>query len=621
MEEQDLLRLAGSGRVKFHESGELVFEEGKQRTDFFYVIQKGTVNLYRNFGPRQELIDVRVEGNLLGILWSQEKQTYISTAKTDSETILYRLPFKLLAEIAERVAEVRKFLKAYYSMQPGSADHLGDDPVASPSAWIGLVEPCKERASRNLLTCSPKDRIRDVAKRLAPGNQESFIVIDDCRCPVGIITESDLSGKVATGDVPVDAPIEQLMSSPVKTIPPGLSAGELTLTMLKYRLHHLCVTADGTDKTPVLGVITERNLGQLHGRLPTMLTIEIQVARDANQLAAARDRAEQLLFEYIETEVSVNWIAQFIAEIDNGIVERALELAQQELLSQGREGPGIPYCWLAFHSEGRCERLLRSSQRTGIVFADPVTGNGEAAAFYFADLAMHVRNTLHTCGFNLDPHARRADNPRWCRPLSEWKAYYTNWIQDPIGYEILKQTPFFDLRPVAGEKQLADDLTNHIHEQLSAHEDFVPLLANDAMANLPPVTIFRDSVVDKSGVLWTCIDTKIHALYPLVDLIRVLALDMGLADKSSTLERLSALRELLPDNSALLDEAREAFQFALSLQTRFGLSRNDEGQFVRPNELSLIERERIKNVFRTVALMLDFVANRFGLTRAAEEAS
>jgi len=341
------------------------------------------------------------------------------------------------------------------------------------------------------------------------------------------------------------------------------------------------------------------------------------VAKPANQLAHARDLAEELLFDYINTEVAVSWIAQFITEIDDGLVERAIFLARQKLQAEGRPGPGVPFCWLAFHAEGRSERLLRSSQLSGIVFADPETGNGEAAAFYFNALASKVSQILHICGFPLDPNDRRADNPRWCRPLKEWKDHYSNWIRDPIGHHILKQTPFFDLRVIAGDHTLCHALETHIAGELQSHPNFVPLLANDAMENLPPVTIFRDSVVDKSGILWSCIDTKAHALYPLVDLARVLALEHGLAGVSSTVERLQALKHYLPEQAGLFDEATEAFHFGLALQSRFGLLHRNEGQFVRPNELSLIERERIKNVFRTVALMLDYVARRFGLNRAA----
>lgn len=619
IKEEELLRLAGTGRVKFHEDGELIYEQGEKRSSYFYVIQQGTVNIYRNTQDDEELIDVRVEGNLLGMLWGGENEPYQTSARTASETILYALPRAIFETIANGEPQVKAFLNAYYSSFPTAAD-ASEGIAEAPSDWLKHSEPIRERANRSLLTARPEEKVREIARRIAPGNQEAVVITDDQRRPLGIITESDLSGKVASGDVPIDAPASALMSSPVECIPPGLNVGELILRMLNRRMHHLCITANGTPETPVLGLVAERDLALLHGRLPTMLTNEILVAKTPTSLAAARDRADELLLHYLETEAPISWIADFISEIDNSLTERALALAKQKLASQGRNGPGVPFCWMAFHSEGRQERLLRSPQRNGIVFADPETGNGEAAAYYFVELAREVADILETCGFPRESRDMRADNPRWCRPLSEWKEHYSDWIANPIENNILKQTPFFDMRPVGGEVSLTADLYAHIATELKAQPHFVPLLANDAMANLPPVTIFRDSVMDKSGILWTSIDTKLHILYPLVDMTRVLALEHGLADKASTVARLRRLGELLPDQATLLSESIDAINFGLNLQTSFGLRRGDDGQFIRPADLDLIDRERIKTAFRTVAQLLEYTSQHFGLRSSVQTA-
>lgn len=621
IDEENLIRLAGSGKVKFHEGGEIIFQEGKKRDPHFYVIQKGTVNLCRQGSHGEELIDIRAEGNLLGIHWEQSAETYLATAKTTSDTILYVLPIALFGELATKFPKVNAFLRSYYSSSTPAGENNNKGIGEAPSDWLNHRDAARERASRSLLTCSPDDTISHVARLMAPGNQEALIVVNPRRLPLGIITESDLCGKVATGEIPVTDSASNLMTSPVITIPPGLTVGELLLHMLRHRVHHLCVTADGTASSPVIGVVAERDLSLLHGRLPTMLTNEIRVARSPETLAAARSRADELVLHYLETQAPVSWIAAYVSEIDGALTERALWLARQKLAKQGRPGPGMPFCWLAFHSEGRRERLLRSAQRTGLVFADPEEGTGEAAASYYRELAREVRETLLFCGFPLEPRDLRADNPRWCRPLSEWKKHYSTWIAKPIENDILRQTPFFDLRPIAGDFSLAERLTDHIHDELAAHPAFIPLLANDAIANLPPVTIFRDSVMDKSGMLWTCIDTKLHILYPLVDIARVLALEYQLADVPSTINRFQCIAELLPEHASLLGDAIQAINFGFHLQTTFGLRHGNDGQFVRPSDLNLIEREEIKTVFRTVARMLEFSANHFGLKAASSSSA
>jgi CBS domain-containing protein len=49
------------------------------------------------------------------------------------------------------------------------------------------------------------------------------------------------------------------MSTPVVTVPENVSLAEAQLLMLKNNVAHLCVTADGTNKS-IKGVISEHDL-------------------------------------------------------------------------------------------------------------------------------------------------------------------------------------------------------------------------------------------------------------------------------------------------------------------------------------------------------------------------
>src|SRR6476660_7327822 len=67
LSEQDRLDLAGSGRVKFHESEEYVFRQGEPKKQFVWMIQQGRVELLEESGPVERLRDVLGEGDLLGL--------------------------------------------------------------------------------------------------------------------------------------------------------------------------------------------------------------------------------------------------------------------------------------------------------------------------------------------------------------------------------------------------------------------------------------------------------------------------------------------------------------------------------------------------------------------------
>lgn len=617
LEPEQLLRLAGSGRVKFHEGGEIVFQAGDPRSAYFYVVQQGTINLYRQEANTEELIDVRVEGDMLGIQWGDNDPPYTATARTMGDTILYALPLQTFYELSEDNAPLRQYLEDYFCESPR---HRGPQQDGSRSelderhaSWLTKVKPVNERAANRLLTFSPHERICEVARRLSPGLQEAIVAVDAHLRPLGIITEADMSGRVATGEVSIDAPAADIMRAPVFTVRAGMSAGELILQMLHHHLHHLVVTEDGTADSSVVGIISEKSIQTLHGTIPTFLAKEIPLAENSGQLAVLRNRADELLLFFLEGEAPIAWLSDFIVEVDNAITQRAVVLARRNLDSRGIAEPeGLRWCWLAMHSEGRRERLLRSSQRSALVYADPAdTAQADAFDNYLTVFANEVSSILAPSGFAIDPRGRCATDPRWRLPLSQWKERYTEWVSRPVRNKIVRLTSQFDFRPVAGDASLADALRTHLRGCIDANPDFIPLLAANAVANLPPVTIFRDSVMDQSGTLQTAIDTKLHLLLPLVDIARVFALSYGLEANTFTPLRFQHTGHCLPEKKELFAEAVEAFNFAIGLQTLLGLRRGDLGQHIKPDELPRSQIQRCKTVFRTIARLLEFTAEHF----------
>lgn len=620
MGEDDLMKLAGAGRVKFHEGGEIVYEEGDDRGRYAFVIQKGTVNLFRQTQRGEDLIDVRVEGDLLGFLYDSPDTPYRCTVKTAGDTIIYAIPHALLREMGDKYTEVGDYFREYFgqgfkphrSTSPGPDNARGIDE--RPAHWLKKSGPVNERASNRLLTYHLDEPIHVVAKRLAPGLQEAIVAVDANMRPQGIITESDLSARVATGQVSVNAPASEITSRNLITVRPGMSAGQLILEMLHHRLHHLIQTEDGTINSPVIGIISDRSIQMLHGSIPTFLAKEIFVAETPEALAILRDRADELLLHYIEGDAQVYWLADFIAEVDSAVIERCVQLSRRKMLAEGMIEPDVKWCWLAMHSEGRKERLLRSAQRTALLYEDQPDGQlSDDAEAWFSRLANEVAAMLVPCGFPLDPNGRMATSVDWRGQLRAWKARYAEWIAHPIENNILAKTPYFDARCVYGEQSLLDELRIHIQECIHNNPQFMPLLANDAMDNLPPVTIFRDSVMDQEGTLWTSIDTKLHAMLPLVDTARVFALALNLEDSTFTPLRFKRVGRHLIEHRELFDEAAEAFNHAIRLQTRLGLRRGDDGQYVKPEDLPRIEVQRCKAIFKTIVRLMEFAQHYFHL--------
>ena len=622
LNEEELLQLAEGGRVKFHEADEIIFSAGDERGRFVRVIQRGMVNVFRPNEAGEELIDVRAEGDLVGLDWQSPDTPFKTTARVAQESILYALPLDSFLAVCRGNAQANAFLSSYFTVKDPSQRTVTKSEAVelkeSASGWLTHAEMLEQRAANRLLFATPDEPIRVVAGRFAPGLLEAVVVVDAEQRPLGIVTEADLSSRVATGEVPVDAPVSQIMSSPVVTIPPGTNAGDVIMTMMRRRRHHLVVTTDGAMSGRVVGIIGEKTVEAVHGNVPVFLSKEFKLARDVVELRRLRDRADELLLRYVEGEAPIEWLTNFIAQVDRMLTEQAIALAREKLTAKGLTEPKLPWAWVALHSEGRKERLLRSSQRTGIIYADPGPDDSMLAVLlWFSELANEVGAMLSVCRFPLDPWGRMASNPMWCRPLSAWAKHFRTWIHHPVESNIITRTPFFDLRAVTGDRELVATLRREIGKEIAACDFFVPLLANDALANLPPVTVYRDSVLDASGEISDTINTKNNAITPLVDVARVFALSLGLEDATFTPDRYRKAAAALPQYAGLFEDAVEAFDHALKLQTRVGLHRGDNARLVRPDELTAIEIQRVKSIFRTVGRLMEVAASHFNLNAAA----
>jgi CBS domain-containing protein len=72
-----------------------------------------------------------------------------------------------------------------------------------------------------------------------------------------------------------------------------------------------------------------------------------------------------------------------------------------------------------------------------------------------------------------------------------------------------------------------------------AKKHFARVLAKNALDNRPPLGFLRQFVVEKSGEHNNGLNLKLRGLTPVVDVARVLALELGVAS-TNTLERLKA---------------------------------------------------------------------------------
>ena len=617
-----LMRVAGRVEVQYQPSGTVLFRPGEPPRERFFVVKEGAVELYKVDADGQETLVERCgETDVFGIRPLLAEDNYIFLARAVEETLLYAVntegfrslivKYPLLTQyLATNMAGSSRYAVEYRAAQRQKETELRQGRFAAPD----LTELQIIHKGRQAVTCSEADTIRLAARRMTEHDVGSIVVTDLRRHPVGILTDRDLRNCVATGKVSIDAPVTESMSQFFFTIPDSLSVADIQIKMMRKGVHHLVITEDGTPESRVTGVVSEHDLLVMQGNNPAILIREITRVKSVDRLREIRERAERLLASYLEQEVSISFIAAVMTEINDEIIRKCIKMGLARMQEEGYGNPPAPFDWMALGSQGRGEQLIRTDQDNALIFQDVPEERFPVVKNYFLKLASHVTEALATVGYEYCTGDMMASNPRWCLSAGQWKRQFSSWMNDNTMENMLHTSIFFDFRGVWGDGSLTTALTDHIFQQLEGPSNrFLASLALASLQNPSPLTFFRNFVVERNGKHKDAFDMKARAMRPLTDAARVLMLQARKGNINNTFRRFAAMKDIEPQNAELYQEAADAYEVLIRLRAELGLRRGDSGRYVKPGELTRVQRLLLRNSFNPVKEIQTLLEMRFQL--------
>ncbi len=612
--EDQLFMISQNIKVVYLQKDNYVFKTNEEVHDHFYVVKDGAVGIFReNDGT---LVDECDEGDIFGLRALIRKGHYILSAKSIEESILYSISSELLEKIINTNAEANKFLLASFASNtrnPYSNENkkvLLDSGGSIQKNESHFTEVQSAQFSKNPVTCNPEMSIKEAANVMTTKRVGSIIITREER-PLGIITDKDLRIKIATGKFSIADNVQSIMSSPVITYPEKISIAEAQIAMLQNRITHLCITKDGTPNSKLVGILSEHDIIVIHGNNPSVLIKEVKRAKTAVALKHIRNKAQQLLQGYIEQNIPVHYISRIISAITNAITQKAIVLALEKMDAP----PPVPFGWLALGSQGRKEQLLLTDQDNALVFENVPQEDHITTKNYFITLSKNITQKLNVIGYEYCPADMMASNPRWCLSLSEWKKQFENWITKPDEDKIMLCTIFFDYDLVYGDKKLVDKMSQSIFQSINTHEIFLNYLGINALKNPPPLSFFRQFLVEHSGAHKDQFDIKARALMPLVDAARLLILSHQFKDQNNTIARFEKLAEVEPQNKDLYHSCSNAFKILLRFRTQQGLRDKNSGRFIDLKSLSKADRLKLKGCFKPIKSIQELIQVRFNLSQ------
>ena len=613
---EELSEIATSIRVVNLEKQKILFQVNDVLHDSFYVVASGIISLSVIADSEETLLNKCTEGEIFGIRPFFAKNNYMMTAKAREESIVYAIPIAIFRPFVANNSDVLNYLLESFAVNtrnPKDKENLIGKLISDNVYYSGEKSEMQYFQSLSYNTSPLKTIssaiVQDVAQIMTESLKNNIVVCDNNN-PIGIITDTDMRSKIATGRYPITTTVDKIMSTPVITVMENVSLAEAQLLMLKYNVTHLCVTKDGTDKSNVKGIISENDLIIAQASNPGVLIKEIKRCQAPKELKQIRDRLTDLIQTSITKNIPVSHIFNIASEINLAIIKRSVELSILDLGS-----PPARFAWLSIGSQGRKEQLLLTDQDSILIFEDVSADKYREVKDYFLKLGKKTTTTLEEIGYALCPNGHMGSNTQWCKSLTDWIKQYDNWMNTPGENSNEISSIFFDYEIAFGEQKIEDTISDVVYKNAKNNILFFDFLGNDALRKNSPLSFFKNFNVEDEGPNKNKFDIKTRALLPLVDGARLFALNFEVRGINNTYQRFKQFAINDPRHAEIYLNCGEAFLTLSKFRTLEGLKNDSSGQFINLDELSKLDRDKLKSALAPMRELEELIKSKFKLTQ------
>ncbi len=470
---------------------------------------------------------------------------------------------------------------------------MSDTQPARPASYRpNLHSPLAALVRKKPITATPETPLREAVQAMSENRVGSIIVVEpESGRPIGIFTLRDLLHRVAAKSCDLDQMVMSVMSDGGLLMLNWRSTiYQAALVMARHGVHHVIIV-DAAGK--LAGVVSQEDVYELQSGGGKAISGAIRTARDMEALVAAAEGIRRLAVGMLAEGAAAEPLTQLISNLNDHLTVRIIELTRNDF-----QLPRVPWCWLAFGSEGRFEQTLSTDQDNGLVFAAPAE---EAAATReaFLPFARAVNARLAQCGFPLCKGNVMAGNPELCLSVDEWHDKFGGWMRANSPQALLDATIYFDFRAIYGEEDLADQLREWVLKRVPGETLFLRFMAGNAIQVEPPIGFIRDFTFDKNPEFPHTLDLKTAGARLFVDAARILSLANGVAD-TGTAQRLRTLAERGKLGSDDVHAVVESFFFIQNLRLRNQQDAVSEGAANRvdPDKLNELDRLVLREAFK-----------------------
>lgn len=456
--------------------------------------------------------------------------------------------------------------------------------AAHASADQSLERPLGELIAKSPVTCAPETPLSVALERMHKMRIGSMLVADPAGTALGILTRYDILGRITLAQVPLNAPISQVMVHPVFTLTDQHTAQDAALLMSRYGIRHVPITRDGI----AVGMVSERDLFAMQKQSLKSVSTSIRAAPDVATLKLLALDIRRLASSLLGQGVHARQLTALISHLNDVLTEQLLKIKAAE------HGVDLArMCWLSLGSEGRDEQTIATDQDNALILPDDTSDESREALRVFAH---DVNLALGDCGYPLCKGGIMAGEAACCLTLAQWRERFRQWIAQGSPQDLLNASIYFDFRPLAGDSQLAVGLRQEVIQAAQSTPRFLKQMALNALTRSVPLN-WRGAVdTDEQGT----VDLKLQGTAIFVDAARIYSLAHGI-DQTNTRKRLEEVGPLLNLPATEYGAWVGGFEFLQILRLRIQLDSQtptDSPNRIVVASLNDIDRRILRESFR-----------------------
>ncbi len=547
-----------------------------------------------------------------GISFLLNRKKSLKTVIAKKGTVVYVLPrkhFKALCDAYENFFQYftadfgKRMLDEEFAFFYKKPALFAESYIASEQMYSRKIEAI---SYQKIASCNADTPIYQCAAKMSVEKVSCLFITNNENKIIGFVTDITLRDRVIAQQLSASKPIAEVIDDKIVTITTEAYIYEAILLMFRTKSRYLLVEEAGE----FVGFLSRNRLLSEQAQSPLVFIQSVKSALSTKELKSKWLKVPSIVAQLLSRGVHAEIVNQVITTIADTISTKVIEEVFKEIGAAPAK-----FVFIVLGSEGRKEQTLKTDQENAIIYEDKANEQREFVRTYFLDFATRVSDKLNEIGFEYCTGDFMAKNPKWTHSLSHWKRNYKEWIDDALPETAIKFSTFFDCRAIYGDLAIIDDLRDFVNLELQKPmEKFFVYMAKNALQYEPPLTFFKNiktQTVEEKQVF----DIK-RAMTPIVDLVRVYALQNRIFQKENTGERLKALHEMGIFTEKQYLELMQSYYYLMGLRLKRQAqsiidNKAEATNYVELNSLTKIEQVTIIEIFKTIANFQNSIKMKF----------